>query len=331
LREPPGQAAEPVTDSGRRNAARPAATATSVAGQSVAAACAAASKTSSTVSSIEPSGKRSRPGVLVSSVRMKTSTKPRVSPVTRSPAALLAAAPSSPTSVTAGEFPSCLLAPGCLCSYAHPDGGSFVLTASYVGIGTTHLLYDGHAGYDYGYGFGVPIVAPRAGMLNKAQEDAVNGRFGFVSAWDKFHTFYVDHGVIEGVGYATWYLHASDLETPVLQALAPGGCAAVAEGEVVARVGNTRTGAPHLHFEVREYVPADGPEAASSRVFDPYGWQGAASDPWEDPSENPQAERRRVGRIAGPPTAVHARAATRPSAASRRLPTAVGPVATVCS
>jgi cysteine-rich repeat protein len=194
--------------------------------------------------------------------------------------------------VAAGDFPACLFASGCLCSYPPPGGGTFVITGSYTGFGGSHLLYDGHAGYDYAYGFGVPIVAPRAGQLCKAQEDLVNGRFGFASAWEKFHTFYVDHGDVGGVGHATWYLHASDLETPALQALAPGECAAVTQGEVVARVGNTGTGAPHLHFEAREYVPADGPEAASSRVYDPYGWTGTTPDPWETPGANPQAVHR---------------------------------------
>ena len=117
----------------------------------------------------------------------------------------------------------------------------------------------------------------------------INGHVGAASAWDKFHTFYVDHGVIDGIGYAVWYLHATDLEGAALQALAPGQCAPVAGGQVVATVGNVGTFLPHLHFEVRTYVPAEGPEGFGSRVIDPYGWTGSGADPWTDPLVNPQA------------------------------------------
>jgi cysteine-rich repeat protein len=104
----------------------------------------------------------------------------------------------------------------------------------------------------------------------------------------------MDHGVVDGHGYASWYLHAADLagndtNGQPLQNLLPGQCAPVAEGQIVATVGNFGTGLPHLHFEVRRYVPLDGPEAASSKVIDPYGWKGSGPDPWANPAENPQA------------------------------------------
>jgi len=188
------------------------------------------------------------------------------------------------------DFPICFITPGCVCGYEHPTGASYVVNGNYLGslVGPSILSYDGHAGYDYGYPAATPLVATKAGMLCKAVEDFINGHQGFPTAWDKFHTFYVDHGTVAGAGFASWYLHASALEG-ALASLTPGSCAPVASGQVIARVGNQGTILPHLHFEVRRYVPADGPEAATSQVVDPYGWTGSTPDPWEDPQENPQA------------------------------------------
>ncbi len=191
-------------------------------------------------------------------------------------------------------FPACLFA-SCLCGYRHAQGLPFEVTGGYSSpFGPEYLYYDGHAGWDYTYGFGVPLVAAAGGTLCKAVEDPINGRNGQTTAWDGFHTFYIDHGVAGGVGHASWYLHASDLAGTgaggeVLSDLQPGACAPVAEGQLVATVGNFGSGAPHLHFEVRRYVPGDGAEAFSTRVIDPYGWRGDTTDPWADPLENPQA------------------------------------------
>ena len=191
-------------------------------------------------------------------------------------------------------FPACLFA-HCLCGYDAADGSEFVVNGNYVGVvGPSHLQYDGHAGYDYEANAGAPLVATRAGTLCKAIADPVNGTLGAPTAWEGFHTFYVDHGVVAGAGWSSWYLHAGDLaglalDGSSLAALAPGACAPVAAGQLVATAGNTGTGIPHLHFEVRRYLPLDGPEAASAKIVDPYGWRGAAADPWSDPSANPQA------------------------------------------
>ena len=156
------------------------------------------------------------------------------------------------------------------------------------------LYYDGHAGYDYDFAAGTSIVAAAAGSLCKASVDFVNGSLGMPTAWDGFHTFYIDHGVRAGQGWSTWYLHAADLQGSgsggePLADLEPGQCAPVVEGQVVAPVGSFGTGAPHLHFEARRYVPADGPQALSAKVVDAYGWRGAYADPLADPGENSQA------------------------------------------
>jgi cysteine-rich repeat protein len=192
-------------------------------------------------------------------------------------------------------FPACVFT-NCQCGFRDPAGEPFIVNGTYASpFGPQYLYYASHAGYDYIYGAGTPLVAARDGMLCKAVEDFINGHFGAPTAWEKFHTFYIDHGVVDGRGYAAWYLHAADLagndtNGQPLQNLLPGQCAPVAEGQLVATVGNFGTGLPHLHFEMRRYVPLDGPEAASSKVIDPYGWKGATPDPWANPAENPQAE-----------------------------------------
>ncbi len=196
-------------------------------------------------------------------------------------------------------FPQCFVTPNCICEYKHPDSIPFTINGNYVGalFGPEYLSYDGHAGYDYGYGAGTSLVATASGNLCKAIEDPINGHVGALTAWDKFHTFYIDHGAIDGAGYASWYLHAQDLAGTgsggeVLAELLPGECAPVGEGQVVATLGNFGTFLPHLHFEVRTYDLLEGTEGFSQKGFDPYGWTGTGTDPLATPGENPQAESR---------------------------------------
>lgn len=188
-------------------------------------------------------------------------------------------------------FPECLL--GCQCAYRSADGTSFPLDGLHTGyFGNQYLSYDGHPGYDFDYPAGTNLLATLSGQLCKAGEDPINGHAGSPSGWDKFHAFYIDHGTFSGVGYASWYLHADDLVGAALQALSPSECAPVVTGAVVATIGNQGTFVPHLHFEVRTYVAADGPEAGSTRIIDPYGWSGAQPDPFSLPDGNVSAESR---------------------------------------
>jgi hypothetical protein len=193
-------------------------------------------------------------------------------------------------------FPECFIAANCICSYADGEGDPFIVNGNYTGAFGSHiLLYDGHAGYDYGYGFDTPLVATRGGQLCKAFDDPINGTSGQPNAWDGFHTFFIDHGTFGQTGYASWYLHATDLDGvdmsgQPLANLGVGGCAQVEDGQLVGRVGNFGTFAPHLHFEVRIYTPAFGPEVFP-QVIDPYGWTGAGPDPWSQGGNNQAASR----------------------------------------
>jgi cysteine-rich repeat protein len=189
--------------------------------------------------------------------------------------------------------PTCLLA-SCLCGYAS-DAEPFDVTSGYASpFGPSYLYYDGHAGYDYAASALDPIFAADGGELCKAVTDPINGALGATTAWEGFHTFYIDHGPHGGFGWSTWYLHAEDLQGSglggeLLADLDPGECAPVAAGQVVAAVGSIGTGSPHLHFEARRYAIGDGPGAASARVVDPYGWRGEGTDPLASPGENSQA------------------------------------------
>jgi hypothetical protein len=204
-------------------------------------------------------------------------------------------------------FPECFVAPSCVCAYGGTS--AFQVTGGYTGgiFGPTWLLYDGHAGWDYDYARDTPIVAPRAGRLCKAMQDEINGELGAASAWDAFHTFYVDHGEFAGIGYASWFLHADaldgvDLQGAPLVDLEVGDCANVASGQLVARVGNFGTFLPHLHFELRVHDAALGPED-SPQVVDPYGWTGDEVDPWSTGTNRQALSRTAAVWVPEPPRA----------------------------
>lgn len=177
----------------------------------------------------------------------------------------------------------------------------FSVNGHYVGTGADGSLvlnYSGHAGYDYRYGPGTPIVAPADGTLYIPASDALYGRNG--DPWCSLHAFYIDHGD----GWSTWYLHVDHLALNQGR-LADGGlphaCIAgtgtrsehdelvgfVRKGTEVATVGNFAHGFKggvgyHLHFEVRRdciISPADGPKIHGCHVVDPYGWEWPGPDP----------------------------------------------------
>ena len=143
---------------------------------------------------------------------------------------------------------------------------------NYVGVsydgGRSVLQYNGHAGYDFSYSLGTPIVAPGDGKLCKAKagEDLIYG-----ANWEKDRSFYIKHEN----GFVTWFRHCSALEGAVEQKITNSSdkLAEVSKGERIARLGDFEmwkiggTGA-HLHFEVRDHTGA---------IVDPY-----ADQLWEE-------------------------------------------------
>lgn len=137
---------------------------------------------------------------------------------------------------------------------------------NYVGVPDPHdkyqaswyLNYDGHCGYDFSYPVGTPIVAPADGDLRRALlKDPVNGNNNAATAWDGFHTFYIDHRN----GFFTWSLHCTSLVSDIDAATQGGNSVAVKQGQVIGSVGKFGTGGAHLHFEVRD---------KDNNIFDPY-------------------------------------------------------------
>lgn len=144
------------------------------------------------------------------------------------------------------------------------------------------IWYDGHSGYDYPAVINTPILAAQDGTLcistsaaSKNQQtpwrntqhcpygnDPINGLNKQATSWDGWHAFYIVHGV---ENYTTWYLHSSQLEPAVMDAIMANGYVDVSKGQTIAYVGHWGlTGGDHLHFEARK---------GSKEVVDPYGWE----------------------------------------------------------
>lgn len=137
---------------------------------------------------------------------------------------------------------------------------------NYVGVYDQHdtyssswyLNYDGHCGYDFSYSIGTPIIAPADGDLSRALvNDPINGNNKAATAWDGFHSFYIDHRN----GFFTWFLHCSNLHPDIETKLQVSNKVFVARGQIVAYLGKVGTMGAHLHFEVRD---------KNNCILDPY-------------------------------------------------------------
>ncbi len=102
------------------------------------------------------------------------------------------------------------------CGYQKQDLSEFFANKeiNYVGVrsdgGKCTLQYDGHAGYDFPYSPGTPVIAPASGELHKATQGS---DLIYNACWDKDHSFYIKHDN----GFVTWFRHciklADDIET----------------------------------------------------------------------------------------------------------------------
>ncbi|MFA6158353.1 MAG: M23 family metallopeptidase [Candidatus Paceibacterota bacterium] len=160
------------------------------------------------------------------------------------------------------------------CGYQKENQSEFFANKeiNYVGVGSDGgkctLQYDGHAGYDFPYSPGTPIIAPADGELHRAIQgsDLIYG-----ACWEKDHSIYIKHDN----GFVTWFRHSTKLtdELETLIVNSQDKSCRVEKGQLIAQSGNFemwKTGgtAAHVHFEVRN---PDG------KIVDPYG-----DKLWED-------------------------------------------------
>jgi len=115
--------------------------------------------------------------------------------------------------------------------------------------------YSGHAGYDYSDNMaGRSILAAADGIVDIAVDTP---SCKYVKVWRDPD----GDGMNE---FATWYWHLSSVST--------SNGAFVSRGQSIGIAGATCDAfGTHLHFEVRR----------NGREFDPYGWGGNYSDPWD--------------------------------------------------
>lgn len=120
--------------------------------------------------------------------------------------------------------------------------------------GSTTLNYDGHPGYDYPVGIGAGVYAAADGVvLNAVPTDSgASGRY-----------IQIEH---TGTAYLSQYLHLSRVDVTNNQS--------VLRGDLIGLTGNSGGVAAHLHFETKKKVGSNWVSV------DPYGWQGAGTDPY---------------------------------------------------
>jgi len=117
---------------------------------------------------------------------------------------------------------------------------------------SNYLYYDGHNGWDIGLNY-ENLLAAADGTVAIAGIDPNNGGFGL--------NVTIDHGN----GFTTRYAHMSQI------AVSPGQH--VLRGQGIGVSGNTgNSTGPHLHFGLYLTTPWT--------AIDPWGWTGAATDPW---------------------------------------------------
>jgi murein DD-endopeptidase MepM/ murein hydrolase activator NlpD len=122
------------------------------------------------------------------------------------------------------------------------------------------MYYDGHDGIDYGISYRPVYAAADADQII------------YAGWWDP-----QNHKINLGIyvrlhhsnGYNTYYGHMSSV---AVQSCSTVGCTFVPHGEMLGISGTTgNSSGPHLHLLVRN---------PSNKSVDPYGWQGAGTDPW---------------------------------------------------
>jgi murein DD-endopeptidase MepM/ murein hydrolase activator NlpD len=157
---------------------------------------------------------------------------------------------------------------------------------TYVGVseegqsGPGYLQYDGHPGYDYGFGLNTDVYAAAAGVVMTDDDLAGSNlaTLGMASYYmDRYHALIINHGN----GYCSIYMHLSSIDSPYVDESDPNSWkpvkASVAAGAHIGTTGNfDKLANPplayHFHFEVWRL------DAGNWNYADPYGFSGPGQD-----------------------------------------------------
>ena len=131
-------------------------------------------------------------------------------------------------------------------------------------------MVDGHSGYDWLMPTGTPLLAVIPGKVTRASTS--NAPF-FCPPLNRdvtdAHDVMIEYTLPNGDVVWAWYAHLDRIDVALNQQ--------VAVGQQIGVSGNTGcSSAPHLHFEVYRRTPT------KLITLDPYGWQGAGPDPWQN-------------------------------------------------
>lgn len=133
---------------------------------------------------------------------------------------------------------------------------------------------DGHNGYDWRLPTGTPIVAAMAGTVIGFTPQPFFCPITNTTVTDN-GLVVVEHTLPGGVTLRTQYLHLSRIDVAPNQV--------VQAGQQLGLSGGTGCAAnPHLHFGV---VRLTQTKSGAPAIIDPYGWDGAGADPWEQAAD----------------------------------------------
>lgn len=143
---------------------------------------------------------------------------------------------------------------------------------SYWGEQYGVIGYEGHEGYDWRMAEGTPIVAVAAGTVaSLSTQEFYCPLIDATIPADGNGMVFLEHPFPGGVRVRTVYAHLSRKDVTVGQAVTAGQVIGLSGG-----VGCSLN--PHLHFGVIRLTQTKGGQPT---LIDPYGWEGAGADPWE--------------------------------------------------
>lgn len=153
---------------------------------------------------------------------------------------------------------------------------------SYWGERIDAIGYEGHEGYDWRMDEGTPIVAVAAGTVISLSNPAFFCPLldATVPA-DGNGIIILEHQLPGGVRVRTLHAHMSRKDVAVGQQVSAGQTIGLSGG-----VGCSLN--PHLHFGVIRMTQTNSGQMSQ---IDPYGWEGAAADPWAQHADGAESIR----------------------------------------